>query len=50
VKQKRIKQLTNADLGHLTGFSRSTIDAFMAGARESENVARAIAKALKIEM
>lgn len=50
MKQKRIKKLTNADLGRLTGFTRSTIDAFMAGARESENVAKAIAKVLEIEL
>ena len=49
VKQKRLRKLTNADLGKLTGYKQQTIDAFMAGARESENVAKAIAKVLKIE-
>lgn len=50
VKQKRLRKLTNADLGKLTGYKQQTIDAFMAGARESENVAKAIAKVLEIEL
>ena len=50
VKQKRIRKLTNKDLGKLTGYKRKTIDAFMAGAGESENVAKAIAKVLNIEL
>lgn len=48
-KQKRLKNLTNADIAKLTGYTRSTIDAFMGGFRDSNNVRKAIAEALKIE-
>jgi hypothetical protein len=34
----------------MTGFKKSTIDAFMCGVRKSDNVAKAIAAALKIEL
>lgn len=34
----------------MTGYARQTIDSFMAGVRDSENVAKAIAKVLGIEL
>ena len=55
-KQKSIqrradgRKLTNADIAKKTGFSVSTIHAFMGGGRASEQTAKAIAKALNIEM
>lgn len=55
-KQKSIqrradgKKLTNADIAKLTGIKTSTIHAFMSGDRTSEKTAKAIAKALRIEM
>lgn len=48
-KQKKLRKLTNKDIAKLTGLSHATIDAFMAGARESERTATAIANALEIE-
>lgn len=44
------KKYTNADIAKLTGYTKKTIESFMCGARESENVAKAIAKALNIEI
>jgi hypothetical protein len=49
-EQKKLRNLTNADMAKLTGYTKSTIDAFMCGVRESENVAKAIAEALDIEI
>lgn len=49
-EQKKLRDLTNADIGKMTGYSKQTINAFMCGARQSEHVASAIAQALKIEM
>ncbi|SHI23871.1 hypothetical protein SAMN02745823_03776 [Sporobacter termitidis DSM 10068] len=48
-KQKNLQKKTNADLAGLTGFSKKTIEAFMCAARDSDSVANALAKALKIE-
>ena len=47
-KQKRLQKLTNADLAKMTGYAVNTIDQFMGGSKESENVAKAIAAVLKI--
>lgn len=49
-KQKKLRKLTNKDLAKMTGLSHATIDAFMAGFRDSERTANAIAKALEIEL
>lgn len=49
-EQKKLHKLTNADLGHMTGYSKKTIEAFMCGARESESIAKALAAVLKIEL
>ena len=49
-EQKKLRNLTNADIAKMTGYTKSTIDAFMCGVRESEKVAKAIAKALGIEL
>lgn len=48
-EQKKIRHLTDADIAKMTGYTRSTIRAFMCGARENEKIATAIAQALKIE-
>lgn len=48
-KQKQLHGYTYADIGRLTGYAPYTIAAFMSGAKESENVANALALALKIE-
>lgn len=48
-KEKQLHGYTNADLGKMTGYRPYTIAAFMSGAKESENVANALAAALKIE-
>lgn len=45
-----IKGWTYSDLAKATGFAKSTIEAFMASARESNNVKAAIAAALGIEI
>lgn len=49
-EQKKVRHLTNADLAKMTGYKRSTIEAFMCGARDSDAVAKALAKALNIEL
>lgn len=49
-KQKKLRHLTNADIGKMSGYSVKTIDAFMSGTRESERLAKAIAEALSIKM
>ena len=49
-EQKQLRKLTNADMAKLTGYTKSTIDAFMCGVRESDAVAKAIAKVLDIEL
>ena len=49
-KQQSIKNLTYNDLEKLTGISKSTIGAFMCGARDSEDVKKALARALDIEI
>ena len=49
-EQKKLRKLTNADLGRMTGYSKKTIEAFMCGTRESESVAKALANVLKIEL
>lgn len=48
-EQKKLRHLTNADIGKMTGYSSKTIDAFMSGARESDRLAKAIAEALNIK-
>lgn len=49
-EQKKLRKLTNADIAQMTGYTKSAIAAFMCGARESEQVAKAIANALNIEL
>ena len=54
-KVKRLRKLTNADIGEMTGFKKSTIDMFMTPQEnkhrdDSEAVAQAISKALEIEL
>ena len=44
------KKYTNADIAKLTGYTTSTVEAFMCGARVSDKVARAISKALNVEL
>ncbi len=48
-KQQSIKDLTYKDLERITGVPENTIKSFMRGARDSENVKKALAKALDIE-
>lgn len=48
-EQKKIRRLTDADVAKMTGYKTSTIRAFMAGCRENEKIATAIAQALGIE-
>jgi len=49
-KQTNGRKLTNADIAKRTGYSLSSIEAFMAGNRPSENIAKQIATALNIEL
>lgn len=49
-KQKRLRRLNNKKLAEMTGFTKSTIDAFMCGVRDSDSVAIAIARVLDIEI
>lgn len=49
-EQKKLRNLTNKDIAKMTGYTKSTIDAFMCGVRESDKVAKAIATALGIEL
>lgn len=49
-EQKQIRRLTYAEIGKMTGYSKNAIAQFMCGARESERVAKAIAKVLDIEL
>lgn len=49
-EQKKIRRITDADLARMTGISVSSIRAFQCGARDSEKTAKAIAKALEIEI
>lgn len=48
-EQKKIRHLTDADIAKMTGYTTSTIRAFMCGVRENEKIATAIAQALEIE-
>ena len=48
-EQKKIRRLTDADIAKMTGYTTSTIRAFMCGSRENEKIATAIAQALGIE-
>lgn len=49
-EQLKLKKLTYYDLAKLTGYSHSSITAFMCGDRESDNLAKSIANALKIKI
>ena len=54
-KVKRLRKLTNADIGELTGYAKGTIDLFMCSGEslnrdDSKKVAHAISKALEIEL
>lgn len=48
-EQKKLRRFTNGDIAKMTGYSVSTINAFMAGNRENDKIANAIAKVLDIE-
>lgn len=48
-EQKKIRRLTDVDIAKMTGYTTSTIRAFMCGVRENEKIATAIAQALEIE-
>lgn len=48
-EQKKIRRLRDADIAKMTGYTTSTIRAFMCGSRENEKIATAIAQALGIE-
>lgn len=49
-EQKKLLSLTDNDIAKMTGYTCSTIRAFMCGVRQSESVAKAIAVALKLEL
>jgi cyanate lyase len=49
-KVVKIRRLSYQEIADMTGFKRSTICAFMCGARNSDQVARAIGKALGIDV
>ena len=49
-KQQSLRNLTYTDLARLTGFSKSTIDAFMCGVRSGDRIKKALAEALEIQM
>lgn len=49
-KQMFLRGLTYQDLAEQIGIKRSTISAFMCGVRSSESTAKALAKALDIEL
>lgn len=49
-KQMFINKFDYAAIAKLTGYKKSTIEAFMCGARESENVAKAIGKLFDIDV
>ena len=48
-EQKKLQKKTNADIANMTGYSKKTIEAFLGSGRQSEKVADAIAKVLRIE-
>lgn len=51
IRHAKIDQkLTNTDIAKKSGLSKSTVAAFMCGARETDRTANAIAKALHIEI
>jgi len=49
-RQKKIRKLNDKDLSEMTGYTVSTIRAFSCGVRSSELVAKALARALDIEL
>jgi transcriptional regulator with XRE-family HTH domain len=49
-KQRKMKKLTNEEIGKMAGYKKSSVDAFMSGVRETERLAKAIANALEIEI
>ena len=49
-KVVKIRRLSYQKIADMTGFKVSTIRAFMCGARNSDQVAKAISKALEIEL
>lgn len=52
-REMYIRKISNGDLAKMTGYKRSTIDAFFSDTAlrsKSENVAKAISKALNIEL
>lgn len=44
------RKLTNRDIARMIGVSKSTVAAFMCGARESDTTAKALAKAFNLEL
>ena len=49
-KVVKIRRLSYQEIADMTGFKLSTIRAFMCGVRNSDQVARAIGKALGIDV
>jgi hypothetical protein len=49
-EQKKLRKITDADIAEMTGFTLSTIRAFMCGVRQGEKTAKSIAKVLGIEL
>lgn len=47
---KKLKKIGDREIAEKTGFTLSTIRAFMCGARNSDQVARAIGKVLGIDV
>lgn len=46
---KKVYGISNSQLAEMTGYSKETINCFMSGKRITDNVAKAICKALKID-
>lgn len=49
-KQKQLRHLTYQDIAKMSGVSLGAVKAFMTGVRRTDRTARAIARALQIEI
>lgn len=49
-EQKKLRKLTDKKLAEMSGCSFAAVRAFMCGARQSDNTAKALAKALGIDL
>ena len=49
-KQKKLKGLTNAGIGRMTGYTPYTIRAYLSAGRGSHRIKQAIAKVLDIKL